>query len=161
MTTLGRRVGHRRARLIAPASLLPDTGLCHLFSLANSKWLYRHLSVARASSVKRQGAPRAVLCAQHACRENIDTGNGLIKRSRYLTITNTTQQTLSIVMLRVSVGECSDSLGDLGGLLHFWSGLDLPKQPIWESQQRHDVQRTIPTTKVRKEVQNHKKKRIG
>ncbi|CAH2237667.1 jg11344 [Pararge aegeria aegeria] len=59
MTTLGRRVGHRRARLIAPASLLPDTGLCHLFSLANSKWLYRHLSVARASSVKRQGAPRA------------------------------------------------------------------------------------------------------
>ncbi|CAH2220713.1 jg23842 [Pararge aegeria aegeria] len=59
ITTLGRRVGHRRARLIAPASLLPDTGLCHLFSLANSKWLYRHLSVARASSVKRQGAPRA------------------------------------------------------------------------------------------------------
>ncbi|CAH2217301.1 jg22394 [Pararge aegeria aegeria] len=59
MTTLGRRVGHRRARLIAPASLLPDTGLCHLFSLANSKWLYRHLSVARASSVGRQGEPRA------------------------------------------------------------------------------------------------------
>ncbi|CAH2238735.1 jg27660 [Pararge aegeria aegeria] len=59
MTTLDRRVGHRRARLIAPASLLPDTSLCHLFSLANSKWLYRHLSVARASSVRRQGAPRA------------------------------------------------------------------------------------------------------
>ncbi|CAH2232462.1 jg19395 [Pararge aegeria aegeria] len=55
MTTLGRRVGHRRARLIAPASLLPDT---NLFSLDNSKWLYRHLSVARASSVS-QGAPRA------------------------------------------------------------------------------------------------------
>ncbi|CAH2208527.1 jg1968 [Pararge aegeria aegeria] len=59
MTTLGRRVGQRRARLIAPASLLPDTGLYHLFSLANSKWLYQHLSVARASSVRRQGAPRA------------------------------------------------------------------------------------------------------
>ncbi|CAH2267738.1 jg4345 [Pararge aegeria aegeria] len=59
MTTLGRRVGHRRSRLIAPASLLPDTGLCHLFDLANSKCLYRHLSVARASSVRRQGAPRA------------------------------------------------------------------------------------------------------
>ncbi|CAH2239542.1 jg21546 [Pararge aegeria aegeria] len=55
MTTLGRRVGHRRARLIAPTSLLPDTGLCHLFSPANLKWLYR-LSVARASSVRRQGA---------------------------------------------------------------------------------------------------------
>ncbi|CAH2219959.1 jg4585 [Pararge aegeria aegeria] len=59
MTTLGRRVGHRRARMIALASLLPDTGLCDLFSLANSKWLYRHLSVARASLVRRQGAPRA------------------------------------------------------------------------------------------------------
>ncbi|CAH2267905.1 jg8368 [Pararge aegeria aegeria] len=59
MTTLGRRVGHHRARLIAPASLLPDTDMCHLFSLANLKWLSRHLSFARASSVRRQSAPRA------------------------------------------------------------------------------------------------------
>ncbi|CAH2232144.1 jg20819 [Pararge aegeria aegeria] len=96
MTTLGRRVGHRRARLIAPASLLPDTGLCHLFSLANSKWLYRHLSVARASSVKRQGAPRAVVL----CSNCTNSSEGRFQREEPTSLLRTSSRHVDYVYFR-------------------------------------------------------------
>ncbi|CAH2230462.1 jg27415 [Pararge aegeria aegeria] len=56
MPALCRRVGHRGARLFAPVSLLPDTGLRKLYS-SQFRELYRLSSFDRASPVRCQGAP--------------------------------------------------------------------------------------------------------
>ncbi|CAH2266785.1 jg14953 [Pararge aegeria aegeria] len=54
-----------------------------------------------------------------------------------------------------------EALGDLGGLIRFWSELGWLESPSGELYQWHYVQRKVPAGQVRRQAQRKKKKKTG